>query len=227
MMGKDIKTTRKATVYSGLLSIPFFMITGLIGLVGYAYYNGQISDVNSVMQLMIKDLVPVGLKGFMIAGILSVSMSSADSFLNSAAVAIVNDIILPIKKLKSKKNATNIDEDKVVSFTKIINFLTGALAIIIAIFIPNVLDMLVFAYSFWSPVIVVPLAAALLGYEGNDKVFGICMLTGIIATVIWNYLLNMPGNFDGTIIGTLINLLIFALIYKKYGKFKKFEKIIK
>jgi SSS family solute:Na+ symporter len=41
-------------------------------------------------------VLPTGLKGIVIAGIICIVMSSADSFLNSASVSFVNDILIPL-----------------------------------------------------------------------------------------------------------------------------------
>lgn len=209
LMGRDLGVTARATVYSGFLSIPFFVLTGLIGMVGAVYFAGTNADMNAVMQLMIKDVVPLGLRGLIIAAMLSVVMSSADSFLNSASVAVVADIIQPLSRREYSQGS-------LLNMARLTNFLTGTLAVIVAIRIPNILDILTFAYSFWSPVILIPLAAALLGVNAGAGAFYVSMGSGAVCTLLWSYVLGNPG-IDGAVAGVGASLLAFVISLKYQG----------
>lgn len=207
LMGNDLRTTKKATVLSGIISIPFFVITGLIGMAGAVYFAGTGTDMNSIMQSMIMTVAPIGIRGIIIAGMLSIVMSSADSFLNSASVGLVCDVIVPLcKKSRSDKGTLNL--------IKWVNLITGTLAVLIAIAIPNILDVLTFAYSFWSPLILIPLAAALLGIKPKPKAFYISMACGGAVMFIWTYMLGSPYGMDGSIAGVIANLLAFITFNK-------------
>lgn len=222
LMGKDLKTTSKATVFSGILSVPFFMITGLIGLVGLVYFknNNMHVDTNSIMQSMINHIAPPGIRGILIAGTLSIVMSSASSFLNSASVELVNNVINPLsKKNNQSKQNLNIKSKNSVLLVRIVNILTGITAAIFAISVPNVLDILVYSYSFWSPVILVPLIFALLGKKTTPKAFYYSMISGIVSMLIWNFM-SCPFQINGEIIGIVFNLIVFVLItYKNNNKY--------
>lgn len=206
LMGKDLKTTSKATVISGILSIPFFMITGLIGLVGIVYFKNQDIDTNSILQSMINSVAPVGIRGFLIAGTLSIVMSSASSFLNSASVELVNNVWIPVFARKESFQRS-------VLVVRTVNILTGLIATIFALLVPNVLDILVYSYSFWSPVILVPLLAALMGKKTVPIAFYTSMISGICTMLFWNLLLS-PFNIDGNVVGIIANMLTFCLATK-------------
>lgn len=207
LMGNDLKTTRKATILSGIISIPFFVVTGLIGLAGAVCFSGTGAHMNSIMQTMIRVAAPVGIRGVLIAGMLSIVMSSADSFLNSASVGLVCDVIVPISGMKMSSH-------KSLTMARWVNLLTGALAVVIATMIPNVLDVLTFAYSFWSPVVLIPLAAALLGYRSKHSAFYASMIVGGAVMVIWTYVLKKPYGLDGTIAGVIANLATYIGVNK-------------
>lgn len=205
LMGKDLKTTAKATIFSGILSIPFFVVTGLIGLVGVIYFKGQNIDNNSIMQSMINAVAPIGIRGILIAGTLSIVMSSASSFLNSASVELVNNVIIPLSKKRDSKNS--------VFIVRAVNILTGIVATIFAFSVPNVLDILVYSYSFWSPVILVPLIAALIGKNTTPIAFYSSMISGIISMIAWN-LLSSPLQIDASVIGIIVNFVTFCIVTK-------------
>jgi SSS family solute:Na+ symporter len=89
--------------------------------------------------------------------------------------------------------------------------LVGVLAVIFAIEIESILDMLIYAYHFWAPVIVIPLAAAFFGIKARARVFMAGCIAGLIGMILWNYLLRTPGGVDGLIIGVLSNTVVFAV----------------
>jgi len=192
---------KKGTMLSGLFSIPFFLITGGIGLVALILFPDI--DANLAMPIMIKNVLPPVMTGIVVAGVISIVMSSADSFLNAASVAVVQDIIRP---LSSKKKQP-------VILIQIINLFVGLIAIIFAIKIKSVLDILLYSYNFWSPVVLVPLLAAILGIKVRKELFVWGMLGGIIGLITWNFIVGSPFGIDGLIIGVISNGVFFLIAY--------------
>lgn len=78
----------------------FLMITGIAAL-GLVYFSPQVNqmlaagekfDFEKILPYVIKDFVPVGLVGVLLAGLLAAFMSTFDSTVNAGAAYIVNDI---------------------------------------------------------------------------------------------------------------------------------------
>ena len=203
LIGKDAKETARGTMMSGLFSIPFFAITGCIGLVALVL-DPQL-DPNLSMPYVIKNVLPIGLRGFVIAGVISIVMSSADSFLNGASTACVNDIVKPLRR-------TPLSDGAELWLAKITNLLAGVLAVVFAISITSILDILIYAYNFWAPIVLVPLAAVLLGYRAGKASFAAGAAAGIVGTVLWNRVLGGPGGVDGLVIGVFCNLIAFTAV---------------
>ena len=199
-LAKDVNEVRKGTLLSGLFSIPFLFVTGSIGLVALVLFPGI--DANLAMPTMIKETLPIGLKGIVVAGVISIVMSSADSFLNGAAVGAVHDVINPLMKTDAAKD---------FRLVKIINFLVGILAIIFAVKIKSILDILIYSYNFWSPIVLIPLVVAIMGGKVTKEQFYWGTAGGIIGVVGWNFVLNSPFEIDGLIIGVIGNALLFTL----------------
>jgi SSS family solute:Na+ symporter len=203
LIGRDAGHTARGTLYSGLFSIPFFAVTGGIGLVALALDPGL--DPNMALPYVINKVLPLGLKGMVVAGIIAVVMSSADSFLNGAAVALSNDVVQPLKKRP-------LSDRQALILAKCTTLVVGALSIVFALKIKSILDILIYAYHFWAPVIVIPLAAAFFGVRARTRVFLWGCGAGLIVMAIWNYLLDSPGGVDGLIVGVLANTLAFAFV---------------
>jgi len=78
----------------------FLMITG-IAVLGLVYFSPQVNqmlgagekfDFEKILPYVIRDFVPVGLVGVLLAGLLAAFMSTFDSTVNAGAAYIVNDI---------------------------------------------------------------------------------------------------------------------------------------
>ena len=78
----------------------FLMITG-IAVLGVVFFSGDVNsmvaagedfDFERILPYVIRDYVPVGLVGIMMAGLLAAFMSTFDSTVNSGAAYMVNDV---------------------------------------------------------------------------------------------------------------------------------------
>ncbi len=204
LLGKDARATAEGTLYSALFSIPFFAVTGLIGLVALALTPDL--QGNAPMPYVVQHILPVGLRGLVIAGIISIVMSSADSFLNSSSVTLVNDVIKPLSSRPISDRAGLI-------LARVTTLVVGVGSVWFALRIENVLDILLFSYNFWAPVVLVPMAATLLGVKARPKTFLAGAFCGVVTLVIWHWFLKDPGGVDGLVIGVLANLVAFASMH--------------
>ena len=202
MIGRTAGHTVRGTLWSGIFSIPFFAVTGCIGLVALALAPDL--DPNLAMPYLVQQALPMGLRGLVVAGIIAVVMSSADSFLNGAAVCLTSDVVLPAMRNPLSERAQLV-------LAKAANLITGVLAVVFAISIKSVLGILLYAYNFWAPVILPPLVAAFFGVRANSWVFLSAAVAGLGGTVVWNVVLGAPAGVDGLIVGVGCNTLVFVL----------------
>lgn len=201
-MAKSSVHTRNGTFWSGVLSIPFFLLVGAIGLIAYVldpHLGG-----NDALPFVVQTVLPPVVKGFVIAGIIAVIMSSAAGFLNAAAVAFVNDIVRPIC-------SEEIADDKLLWLAKLGTLLVGIGSIVFAMMINNVMDILLYAYNFWSPIILVPLVAAIFQQRVDQRNFFVGASCGAIALILWTYVWHEPWQVSGVVVGVAANFIGFKL----------------
>jgi Na+/proline symporter len=96
------KSPKEAAMMSGLVTVVlftprYFMIAGITVLALVLLREQAISDAGKldlerVLPIVIRDLVPAGLKGLMIAGLLAAFMSTFSGTINAAAAYLVNDV---------------------------------------------------------------------------------------------------------------------------------------
>ncbi|NOR54212.1 MAG: sodium/solute symporter, partial [Candidatus Aminicenantes bacterium] len=87
------KDGQKGAIFAGFLKIiPVFLMV-FPGIVGYLLFKEQIVEPNDTLLVMMKNLLPTGLRGLMAAGLLAALMSTIEAALNSTATVTAEDIV--------------------------------------------------------------------------------------------------------------------------------------
>ncbi|MFP4084723.1 MAG: sodium:solute symporter [Desulfonatronovibrio sp.] len=203
LIGRNAGQVARGTLYSGLFSFPFFAVTGLIGLVALSL-NPEINP-NLAMPFVIQQALPPLFQGLVVAAVLAIIMSSADSFLNAAAICFSNDIVKPLRK-------EPMTQAKEVFMARAITLVVGVLAVVFALSIESVLDILIYSYNFWAPIILVPLVMAIMQKKVSKLKFLSGAGAGIAALLLWNYVLEKPWEIHGIVVGVAANLAVFMSV---------------
>lgn len=205
LVSKNQSQAKKGAFISAVLSLAIFFMIGIIGLIAF-HMNPNINP-NNALPLVIQTVLPVGIKGISIAGILAAIMSSADAFLNAAGISLVNDVILKLKK--STKQVS------IVTYRNI-TVLLGSIALMFSLAFTNVMDLLLFTYQFWTPIIIVPLICILFKIKIYKKFFWFGSL-GSLTTILVASAFNSTW-IPNSLFGILVNIicLIFFKLQAKY-----------
>jgi SSS family solute:Na+ symporter len=94
LAAKTEKDGRDGAIFAGFLKIlPVFLMV-LPGAIGYVLFKDKIGDDNdATLMVMMKNLLPVGVRGLMAAGLLAALMSTIEAALNSTATLTAEDIV--------------------------------------------------------------------------------------------------------------------------------------
>jgi SSS family solute:Na+ symporter len=199
LMGKTLQQGQRSLIITALGIIPIFAMAGLIGLMALAIKPTL--EPNLAFPFLLNDVLPIGVKGIAIAGILAVVMSTADSYLNIAGISLVHDIIGPLRK----KKLTDQIELRLMQFGTL---LLGAISIVGALALPNIFTLSVAALAVWKPVIFPPMLLAMTGLLKSKKLFYIGISVSISVLCLWNIFIKPLLIIDGILIASLINFLI-------------------
>ena len=202
LIAKSTAHAARGTLWSGIFSIPFFVLTGLIGLVALGLEPNL--NANLAMPYTVSEVLPIGIKGLVVAAIISITMSSADSFLNSAGVALTHDIIVVLKKKQ-------LSERQKLRWARIGTFVIGLFAVFFALKVESVLDALLLAYNFWAPTVLPLIVAAIYGFRASSRVFVFSAAAGILGMLCWQYLLDNPWGLNSLIVGVFSNVAVLTL----------------
>ncbi|MAR56981.1 MAG: SSS family solute/sodium (Na+) symporter [Rickettsiales bacterium] len=89
---KTLRDGQKGALFAGLLKMGNLFIMIVPGLVGLALYP-ELASADQVFPHMVNDMLPAGIKGIVLAGLIAAIMSSLDSALNAGASLITLDYI--------------------------------------------------------------------------------------------------------------------------------------
>ncbi|MCD6393980.1 MAG: sodium:solute symporter [Planctomycetes bacterium] len=100
------KDGRDGAIFAGFLKIlPVFLMV-LPGVIGYVLYKDIIgTDNDATLMVMMKNLLPDGVRGLMAAGLLAALMSTIEAALNSTATLTAEDIV---KRLRPNTSDANL-----------------------------------------------------------------------------------------------------------------------
>jgi SSS family solute:Na+ symporter len=216
LIGKNAKETTRATYWGGFMTFPFFLMIGIIGLTALTLKPDL--DPHLALPFVINDVMPIGLKGLAIAGLLAVLMSSVDSFINGASVGLSHDVIKPLWG-----NSESDTEE--LRWSRLTTISLGLLSAVFALKAKSALDILLFAYNFWTPFILVPLVVVILGFNVTAKAFWWGACAGILATTLW-FVQMGDTLFSGAIIGVTVNGVVFFTVNKWYQRKLESQKLM-
>ncbi|MBN1807331.1 MAG: sodium:solute symporter [Sedimentisphaerales bacterium] len=121
LAAKDMRNARRGALWGSFLKLWPVMIFIVPGLIGYALHqkglitipmkmtNGQETlDGDKVFAVMVSSLLPAGLRGLVVAGLLAALMSSLSSLFNSCASLFTVDIYEKINPKASERHLVTV-----------------------------------------------------------------------------------------------------------------------
>jgi SSS family solute:Na+ symporter len=98
LSARSEKDGRDGAIFAGYLKIlPVFLMV-LPGVIGYVLFKDKIGEDNdSTLMVLMTELLPVGIRGLMAAGLLAALMSTIEAALNSVATLTAEDIIKRVR----------------------------------------------------------------------------------------------------------------------------------
>ena len=233
LMAQNSGQLKNMIYANSALRTPFtFMIT-IIGLSALALFPKI--EANSALSNTVNVLLPEGVKGFAIVGILAVIMSTADSFLNSSAVLVTHDVIKPFwERWKSMSKRLELH------LMRLSTIFIGGAAILFAIHSKSIIGIVIQMHGIWASTIATPLFAGIIRMKTDIISFVVCFFSSVITMIIWKQLhsgggpdyigavLMVSGGITGFLTSHLMQNKGFAFVVEgvkeKDGKKKKVKR---
>ncbi len=149
---KNIRHARLGAMLGGFLKLLPLFIMVLPGAMAISVIPG-IGNPDQVFPTLIAEILPVGIVGLVLAGLVSAIMSSVDSTLNSASTLIVVDFVKPAKR--------DVSPQQVATYGRIATVILMAIAALWAPMIREFGGLWAYLQQMFS-IIVPPIAAIFL-----------------------------------------------------------------
>jgi Na+/proline symporter len=191
-MANNTAQVRKSFTYSAGIILTIEMFVVWIAILLLSSKAGLSKE--QIFPYLLKEYAYTGLKGLLGVGIVAMAMSSADSFLNSAAVMLANDISTPLSYTQSSRVLT----------ARLATLLVGCLGAILALYTNDLLEMVLLACSLYLPIVTVPFLLSVFGFRSSTRAVLIGMTFGFLTVLLWSIFLK---NSDSMVPGMLANII--------------------
>ncbi len=187
---------------------PFVAAIAIMGI-AYGAKTGQvIEDPERVLPIVINQLVPIGIKGLLVAGLMAAAMSTFDSVVNAGASYWVRDIYQTFLN----KSAS---EKQLVFQSRLSSIIIVVIGLFLTLNITSINDIWGWLTMGIGAGLIIPLLIRWYWWRMNGYGFAIGTGAGMIAAIIqrltapnieeyWSFLIISGISLTGTLLGTFL-----------------------
>jgi len=195
---RDSKSAKKGmflgtTVYTLTIALMFFMGISAHQIIGDDVL-AQYGSTDAVVPALAISVLPIGLTGLALAGMLSVIMSTADSYLLVSVQTCVSDI--------GKTFFPGMRDRTEIRLSRVFSIILPLGALVIALYMKNAYNILMFAWSFYAAAAGLPAFAALYWKKATNQGVIAGMLSGFVVCIGWK-LIGQPFGLGAAVPGTI------------------------
>jgi SSS family solute:Na+ symporter len=213
---KNTQSAQRGWFIAGLFEYPLMAFVGVIlGMFARVAMENQLLpgydaaslDPEMGLPVLLKTILPVGFMGIVLSAYFSAIMSTADSCLMAASGNVLTDVL-------GKHNSINS-----LRFSQFLTLLIGVFALLLALKMTSVLELMLHSYSFMVSGMIVPVLAAIFTKKTYSLAALFSMISGgsvTLGLVIMK--INLPFGLDANIFGIAASLFVYvavAMIFRK------------
>lgn len=198
------EVSKKVFRWTGLIFLGRALLPMLWGILAIAYMKGAQGPAIEATPRMLAEVLPIGIKGLVVAGMLAASMSTYSGYLLAWSSVISEDIIIPLRRKKISPRAALIINRLTVLFLTIFIIVWGLFYVVpgATYFYLQMTANLFLAGTFWAMV------GGLHWKYSNSTGAYLGLILGGGATLLY-FVSPNPSQAAGTI-GVLSYLLALA-----------------
>lgn len=202
---RNVKDAQKAFYIAGLFEYPVMAFLGVfLGMIANIHFPNAEAEMG--MPMLLREVLPVGITGIVLASYFSAIMSTADSCLIASSGNFVNDII-------ERYFIKVTDQKLIIRISQLVTLIIGSAALLIASSFETVLEIILHAYSFMVAGLFFPTLIAYFSRKPDSFAAIISMIGGGGCTLFLIFLkTDLPFGLDPSIYGILISICLYYLI---------------
>ena len=202
---KDEPAIRKGTLLNGIVQLFFAFFPMLIGMCAFAAFP-DLSNQELALPKAMKEMMPFGISALALSAIFAAEASTCDTVLYMLATSLSKDLYQTF----IKPDATDAE---LLSMTRKITAVCGALGIIIAYYLASIISAMAIFYSLMTVSLAAPFLFGLFTKKASTKGAFLSAVLGV-AVVMGLRLFNGGmgiGILNATSCGILVAALVLAL----------------
>jgi solute:Na+ symporter, SSS family len=162
---RSVKVARNGGIAVGVYCLCYAVAGAIIGTAGRAFLP-PLANPDSAFAQIVEAVLPIGLRGLVLAAALAAIMSTASACLLAASTVLLEDVYLP---LRGALNAGSVAQSRAVTLW------LGVVMTLLACLMHDVIAALTIAYDFLVGGLLVPVIGAMLWRRGTT--------TGALASI--------------------------------------------
>jgi SSS family solute:Na+ symporter len=202
------KEARRAWYIAGIFEYPIMAFAGVfLGMCARVVFPEAESEM--ALPMLIRDILPIGVTGIVIAAYFSAIMSTADSCLMASSGNFVNDLV-------ERHFLKNMTAKQSIRLSMVATLVIGVLAVVLAAQFGTVLNAILYAYAFMVSGLFVPTLGAFFWKRSSATGAMLGMLGGgILTLLLQTESLVLPASFkeigvDASLYGITLSAILFV-----------------
>jgi SSS family solute:Na+ symporter len=203
-----VKQARRAFYIAGLLEYPLMAFLGVsLGLMARVAFPA--ADAETAMPMLLRQTLPTGVAGIVLAAYFSAIMSTADSCLIASSGHWVNDIL---EHRLGRAYSTKLS----IRLSQVTTLVLGLIALLLAMAFTTVLDIIMSAYAVMVAGLLIPTLIALFVTRPNARaalcaMIGGCTLTAWLIVMQKTRQTHLPAGLDPSVFGITGSLFLYGI----------------
>ena len=198
---KDEKSAKGNITAAFLLMIIFGLILMFIGIMARFILPAG-SDPASAMLNLSQLVLPKGMLGLLVAAFAGVAVSTASSTLLVCSSTLEQDVYSVLRNTGKEKPASSL------LVNRLFVVLVGLIALVLALKVPSVTQILMSGYSVYVPGLLLPVIAGSFHWKLSDRAMLLTIVSGVLTAVI---LILMGEPFPGSLGGLIVSAIPFCI----------------
>ena len=198
---KDEKSAKGNITAAFLLMIIFGLILMFIGIMARFILPAG-SDPASAMLNLSQLVLPKGMLGLLVAAFAGVAVSTASSTLLVCSSTQEQGVYSVLRNTGKEKPASSL------LVNRLFVVLVGLIALVLALKVPSVTQILMYGYSVYVPGLLLPVIAGSFHWKLSDRAMLLTIVSGVLTAVI---LILMGEPFPGSLGGLIVSAIPFCI----------------
>ncbi|MCU0317942.1 MAG: sodium:solute symporter family protein, partial [Amoebophilaceae bacterium] len=201
LMGRTKQQLRHQFFIVATCLFALMLALSLLGLASIILYPAN-TDVPIVMHI-VGNILPTGIKGLAVAGLLAITMATFDSFLHAAGLTLIHDVV----NVWYSHMSRSFDELKWVRYaTILIGFLVIGVGFSRA---DELYGFVLLSYKFTGPLLAFPLFAGVCGLKPDQRAFYVASGATIMTLLLAEWLCPVSQDHWVPLVSVAVNGCFF------------------